>query len=81
MKCLQIHKRPHLFVNNIIGQYRMQSHLVRGIDVDVLIENLLGFGLHLRRRHSLEILTRNPELNVLLAELRLQKGGEGSPSN
>lgn len=49
----------------------MLSHLIHRIDVDELFENLLGFGLHLRRRSSFEVLTRHPELNVLLAELGL----------
>lgn len=52
-------------------------YLLAGLDGDVLGEDLLGLGCHLGLRLDLlEVLTGQPELQVLLAELCAQEGLE-----
>lgn len=56
-------------------------HLLAGLDGDVLSEDLLGLGDHLGLGFDLlELLTGQPELQVLLTELSAQEGPEGSES-
>lgn len=54
-------------------------HLLAGLDGDVLSKDLLGLGDHLGLGFDLlELLTGQPELQVLLTELGAQEGPEGS---
>ena len=54
------------------------SDLSWSLSLDEILVDLLGLGGHLDWVLGLlEVLTRHPELNVLLTELRLQEGTEG----
>lgn len=54
------------------------SDLSWSLGLDEILVDLLGFGGHFHRVLGLlEVLAGHPELDVLLAELRLQKAAEG----
>lgn len=52
------------------------SHLTRSIGVDELVVDVLGFGWQFRCGWVLVFFARQPELQVLLAELRTQEPAE-----
>lgn len=54
------------------------SDLSWSLGLDEILVDLLGFGGHFHRVLGLlEVLAGHPELDVLLAELRLQEAAEG----